>query len=193
VPDAPTHPMPPRRRRAGLLTTLLTAPVLPLLLTACASMLPGPGETVTVAVHGPIAVKDLTGRRNVAAARAALQAAGIGEQEVAAGRVIYVHCAVMSDGWWDSLAILPEGFAGPLDGRALRLRVQDRGDNDRLGVNHVVGVTEPPLRRGGLAYRVIPDWRERGLRNNYEEQPPAGGPRSAYLIVQGSWLVRCNP
>lgn len=180
----------PAGRRAGRLAALLL--LLPMLLAACSSMLPGPGDTATVAVHAPISVRDLTARRNVAAARAALQAAGIGEAEIAAGRVLLVHCAVMSDGWWDSLAVLPEGFAGPLDGRVLRLQVQDRGDNDRLGVNRVVGVTEPPLRRGGLAYRTIPDWRERGLRNNFEEQPPAGGPRSAYLIVQGSWLVRCR-
>ena len=25
-----------------------------------------------------------------------------------------------------------------------------------------------------------------------EEQPPAGGPREAYLVVQGSWVVRCR-
>ncbi|MCW5632750.1 MAG: hypothetical protein KIT17_05370 [Rubrivivax sp.] len=160
-------------------------------LPGCAS-LPAPGETVTVAVHAPITPHDLTRRRQIAAARPALQAAGIGEADVAAGRVLFVHCAVTSDGWWDSLAVLPPGFAGSLDGRALTLQVADRGDNDRLPVNRVVAVAQPRLGPGGLAYRAIPDWRERGLRNNFEEQPPAGGPRAAYLIVQGSWLVRCR-
>lgn len=159
------------------------------LLSACGS-LPEPGETVTVAVHGPIGAQDLT-RRDVSAARPALQAAGIGTPEIAAGRVLRVHCAITTDGWWDSLALLPADF-GPLDGRALTLEVNDRGDNDRLPVNRIVGRTEPPLREGGRAYRFIPDWRERGLRHNFEQQPPAGGPSEAYLVVQGSWLVRCR-
>jgi len=68
----------------------------------------------------------------------------------------------------------------------------DRHACDRLAVNRVVGLAEPPLRAGGSAYRFIPDSRERGLRDNVEEQPPAGGPRDAYLVVQGSWVVRCR-
>jgi len=159
------------------------------LLCSCGSM-PDRGETVTVGVHGAISAQDLT-RRDLAAARPALQAAGIDADAIAAGRVLRVSCAVTTDGWWDSLAVLPADF-GALDGRALVLQVSDPGDNDRLGVNRVVGRTEPPLRAGGLAYRFIPDWRERGLRINYEEQPPAGGPREAYLIVQGSWVLRCR-
>jgi len=159
------------------------------LLAGCGT-LPDRGETVTVAVHGPIGAQDMY-RRDVAAARPALQAAGIAEQEIAAGRVLRVSCAITTDGWWDSLAVLPADF-GPLDGRALVLRVADRGDNDRLPVNPIAGRAEPPLRAGGPAYRLIPDWRERGLRNNFEERPPAGGPREAYLVVQGSWLVRCR-
>jgi hypothetical protein len=159
------------------------------LLAGCGSM-PEAGETVTVAVHRPITAQDLN-RRDVAAARPALQAAGIGAPEIAAGRLLRVQCAVTTDGWWDSLAVLPADF-GPIDGRALMLQVTDRGDNDRLAVNRVVGRAEPPLGDGGRAYRMIPDWRERGLRNNYEEQPPAGGPREAYRVVQGSWVVRCR-
>lgn len=168
---------------------MLAAALAACLLSGCGS-LPEPGEAVTVAVHGPISVQDLT-RRSIAAARPALQAAGIGAEEIAAGRVLWVHCAVTTDGWWDSLAVLPADF-GPLDGRALMLQVSDRGDNERLAVNRITGRAQPRLGAGGRAYRLIPDWRERGLRNNYEEQPPAGGPREAYLIVQGSWLVRCR-
>lgn len=159
-------------------------------LIGCASM-PGPGETVTVAAGRPITAQDLETRRDVAAARPALQAAGMGPAEIAAGRVLRVQCAVMTDGWWDSLAILPSGFGAPGD-RALVLQVADRGDNDRLPVNRVLARAEPPLGAGGQAYRFIPDWRERGLRRNFEEQPPAGGPRSEYLKVQGAWLVRCR-
>ncbi|HLS54955.1 MAG TPA: hypothetical protein VK052_02715 [Zeimonas sp.] len=156
----------------------------------CAS-LPDSGETVTVAVVGPVTDRDIALRRDVAAARPALLAAGMGSAEIASGRVLRVQCGVMTDGWWDSLAIVPPDF-GPLDGRALTLKVVDRGDNDRLPVNRILGRAEPPLGPGGPAHRMIPDWRERGLRNNYEERPPAGGPRSAYLIVQGSWVVRCR-
>lgn len=180
-----TRVHPPAAGRRVLRATLTIC----LLLCGCGS-LPDHGETVTVAVHGPINAQDLA-RRNVAAARPALQAAGIGAQEIAAGRVLWVHCAVTTDGWWDSLAVLPPDF-GPLDGRALMLQVTDQGDNDRLAVNRIAGRAEPRLGAGGRAYRFIPDWRERGLRDNYEEQPPAGGPREAYLIVQGSWLVRCR-
>lgn len=159
-------------------------------LSACASM-PGPGERVTVSSGRPITPQDLETRRDVAAARSALQAAGIGPADVAAGRVLRVQCAVMTDGWWDSLAILPAGLDASGD-RALVLEVADRGDNDRLPVNRVVARAEPPLGPGGQAYRFIPDWRERGLSRNFERQPPAGGPQADYLVVQGSWLVRCR-
>jgi hypothetical protein len=159
-------------------------------LVGCASA-PGVGDVVTVEAGKPLTAQDLAGRRDMVAARPSLRAAGIGPAEIAAGRVVRVTCAMMSDGWWDSLAVLPPDF-GPLDDRALTLAVTDRGDNDRLAVNRVLSRAEPALRPGGLAYRFIPDWRERGLRNNFEETPPAGGPRAAYRIVQGSLLLRCR-
>lgn len=179
-----------RRMASRALAALFAAAAVLGGLSGCGSM-PGPGDVVTVEAVKPITAQDLAGRRDIAAARPALQAAGIGPAEIAAGRVVRVTCAVTSDGWWDSLAVLPPDF-GPLDDRALTLAVTDRGDNDRLAVNRVLSRVEPPLRRGGLAYRFIPDWRERGLSNNFEETPPAGGPRAAYLIVQGSWLARCR-
>ena len=177
-------------RPSAMTAAPLAACVLILGLAGCASM-PGPGETVTVSVGRPVTAQDLETRRDVAAARPALQAAGIGPAEIAAGRVLRVQCAVMTDGWWDSLAILPPGFGAPGD-HALVLAVADRGDNDRLPVNRVVARAEPPLGPGGQAYRFIPDWRERGLSRNFERQAPVGGPPSEYLIVQGSWLVRCR-
>lgn len=156
-------------------------------LAGCGS-LPAPGSVVTVAPRGAITPQDLERRPDV---RAALEAQGIGPAEIAAGRVLWVQCAVVTDGWWDSLAIVPAGLA-LAPGRALTLTVTDQGTNDRLAVNRITALAEPPLGPGGLAYRLIPDWRERGLRNNYEEQPPQGGPRAAYLKVQGSWVVRCR-
>lgn len=178
--------MRPRRGRSRRLATCAVLAGL----AGCAS-LPGPGETVTVSAGPPITAQDLDTRREVAAARPALQAAGIGQAEIAAGRVLRVQCAVMTDGWWDSLAVLPAGIGASGD-RALVLEVADRGDDRRLPVNRVIARAEPPLGPGGQAYRFIPDWRERGLARNFERQPPAGGPPSEYLIVQGSWLVRCR-
>ncbi|PPE64988.1 hypothetical protein [Caldimonas caldifontis] len=159
-------------------------------LAGCGS-LPAPGSVVTVAPRGAITPQDLERRPDVRAARAALEAQGIGPAEIAAGRVLWVQCAVVTDGWWDSLAIVPAGLT-LAPGRALTLTVTDPGTNDRLAVNRITALAEPPLGPGGLAYRLIPDWRERGLRNNYEEQPPQGGPRAAYLKVQGRWVVRCR-
>ena len=160
-------------------------------LAGCAAM-PRPGESVTVAVSRPLTMQDWTSNdQAVANARPALRAAGIDADAIAQGRVLRVHCAVMSDGWWDSLAVLPPGF-GPVNNQALRLQVHDTGDNDRLAVNPVLARATLPLGPGGPAYDIIPDWRARGLSRNYQEKPPDGGPRAAYLIVQGSWLVRCR-
>lgn len=180
--------MPGLSVRARLM--VVAAAVACIALAGCASM-PGAGDTVTMGVVGPITEADLASRRDVAAARPALQATGVGPAEIAAGRVVRLKCAVMTDGWWDSLAVLPAGLH-PSHGQALVVAVSDLGDNARLPVNRVVARVEPALGPGGLAYRMIPDWRERGLRNNHEEIPPAGGPRAAYLKVQGSWVVRCR-
>ena len=178
------------RRPAATAAAPLAACALLAALAGCAA-LPAPGETVTVSAGRPVSARDIETRRDLAAARPALQAAGIGAAALAAGRVLRVQCAVMADGWWESLAILPAGL-GPVGDRALLLRVNDRGDNDRLPVNRVLALAEPPLGPGGQAYRFVPDWREREMRRNFVEQPPAGGPRSEYLIVQGAWLVRCR-
>ena len=188
MPQDPSSP--PRRLAKASPLGLAACAMAAGLMAGCATYFPGPGETVTAEVVRPLTVRELDGRRDVAAARPALKAAGIGEAEIAAGRVVRVHCGVVTDGWWDSLAVVPEGF-GPLDDRVLTVQVLDRGDNDRLPVNRVVG--RSPLGPGGLAYRAIPNWRERGLRDNFERKDPEGGPPSSYLVVQGSWLVRCRP
>lgn len=180
----------PSRQRRLYRASALLASLLTLALGGCGS-LPRPGEVVSVAANRPLTLRDLGGMHSAAAARPALQAAGMGPAEIAAGRVLRVQCAVTTDGWWDSLAVLPADF-GPIDQRALLLRVVDAGDNDRLPVNFVTGRVEPALGQGGQAYTFIPDWRERGLSRNFERVAPAGGPASDYLVVQGSWVVRCR-
>lgn len=163
-----------------------------LVITSGCGSLPAPGETVLVASQGVLTPETLQARRDAAAVRPLLQAAGIGPAELAAGRVLRVQCAVMTDGWWDSLAILPANAAAP-DGRALQLRVSDSGSNERIAVNQLIGPAEPEVRGGGLAYRFVPDWKERGLSKNYEPVPLPQGQEHRFLVVQGSYVVKCRP
>ncbi len=163
---------------------LLALAAASLVFTSGCGSLPGPGETVLVASKGTLTQEGLQARRDAAAVRPMLQAAGIGPAELAAGRVLRVQCAVMTDGWWDSLAILPAN-APARDGRALQLRVSDSGTNDRIAVNHVIGPAEPEARGGGLAYRFVPDWKERGLSRNYEPVPLPKGQEGKFLVLQG--------
>jgi hypothetical protein len=177
---------------ACLRTLLLTLASASLLLAGGCGSLPAPGETVLVASQGTLTQEALQARRDAAAVRPLLQAAGIGPAELAAGRVLRVQCAVMSDGWWDSLAILPADAPQP-DGRAMRLRVSDSGTNERIAVNQLLGPAEPEVRGGGLAYRLIPDWKQRGLSTNYEPVPLPQGQKRHFLVVQGSYMVKCRP
>ncbi len=87
---------------------------------------------------------------------------------------------------------MPPGMAVH-KGATLRARVLDSGTNDRAGLLEVISLASPQLPPGGQAYRFIPDWRERGLSRNFErvELPPEH--RGNYLVVQGSYMVRCSP
>ncbi|MCW5652351.1 hypothetical protein [Hydrogenophaga sp.] len=126
------------------------------------------------------------------AERRGVQSAGVTEADVAAGRLVRVQCAMMTDGWWPSLGLLPAGQQGQ-GGTVVRLRVDDAGDNDRLAVNPVLGPMVPPLAPGGRAYRAIPDWKERGLSSNFERVPLPAAQADRYLVVQGAYLVKCRP
>ncbi|TFZ00604.1 hypothetical protein EZ313_19305 [Ramlibacter henchirensis] len=161
-----------------------------MLYSGCASV-PAQNTVATVQVYKVFAHRDKYGLSLRPSELAGLRAAGVDDNEVAAGRVVGVHCAVMADGWWDSLAVLPPGLQAG-EGTTLRVRVVDPGDNQRLGVSTVVDVpAQLPSRE--LAYRYVPNWRELGRRNNFEriELPPQL--RDKYLIVQGSYLLKCNP
>lgn len=162
--------------------------LLPLaLLSGCASA-PQRGETITVAVNAVLRdPADLVGSE-----RAALAASPVDPAAMAEGRLLRVNCAVMSDGSWGGLALLPPGDrAGP--GQALRLTLQDPGDNSRDGVNRVtdtVRLPDPHSRR--QAYTFVPDWRERGRSSNIDPVPLPEADRGRYLVVQGSYLIRCS-
>lgn len=120
-----------------------------------------------------------------------LRAAGVSNDDIAAGRVVGVHCAVMTDGWWEGIATLPAGLFA-VEGTTMRVRVIDSGNNERLGVNEFVELL-PQLPRGGQAYRFVPNWRELGRRNNFERIELPVELREKYLIVQGSYLLKCKP
>jgi hypothetical protein len=169
--------------RPGLSALALAAAAL----AGCGS-LPTAGTTVTVAISRLLDARDIA--RLKPAERANLQAAGIGATEVAAGRVARVHCAVMTDGWWDALAVLPSGSRA---GTVVRMQVTDAGDNERLGVNRVAADARLDLPADLPAYRAIPDWREAGRRDNFERIPLPAGLEGRYSIVHGSWLVNCRP
>lgn len=123
--------------------------------------------------------------------RQAAQAVGLADADVAAGRLVRVHCAMMTDGWWAGLAVLPPAMQAAR-GTVVRMRMDDAGGNDRNGVNAVVSPMVPTLTSGQQAYRFIPDWKERGLSNNFERVPLAPEHAARYLIVQGSYLIKCR-
>lgn len=148
-------------------------------LAACATY-PRPGDVVTMEINWAVGLDDAIPRD-----------AGIRLEDVKAGRVLLMRCATSTDSWWSSLAVLPE-HAAHMDRRVWTMLVLDRGTNDRRPVNPLLAPVEPPLGQGGLAYRPVLDWRERGLWTNVERQPPAGGPESNYLVIQGSWVIRCR-
>lgn len=160
-------------------------------LGACASA-PAPQSVATAAVWAVVSPAEFqAGSGLKAAERAALRSAGVGDSDVAAGRVVKLHCGTMSDGWWEALGVLPVGVSAAR-GTVVHLRVLDVGDNDRLGVNPVLRLSSPPLPSGQLAYRFVPNWRELGRSNNVErvELPP--GLQGRYEVVQGSYLVKCR-
>jgi hypothetical protein len=163
------------------------------LAAGCAS---GPrlGSDAWVAVDAVLTARDLSGHRgysvrlNLDAER--LRAAGVDDAAVAAGRVALVSCSPSVDATWSSFAILPPELAVQR-GQVVRLRVLEDSGNDRLGLNTVVGGAQPGLPGSRLAYRAIPDWRERGLANNFERIPLPPEHAGRYRIVQGSYVIAC--
>lgn len=160
------------------------------LLSACASS-PPRDSVATAVVWRVLTPDDLQPGKLRPEERRALLAAPLAADDLATGRVVGLQCAMMTDGWWNSLGLLPQGMQ-VRRGDVVRLQVEDQGDNDRTAFNRVLGL-EPGLLGSMSAYRAIPDWRERGLLANFERVPLSAEIRSRYLVVQGSYLIRCKP
>jgi len=171
------------------LSLLLLMAALSVFLAGCGSM-PVQNSVVTVQVWEVFGKADKHKRQLKPLELARLKAAGVSDDDIAAERVVGVHCAVMADGWWEGLAILPAGVAAA-EGTTMRVRVIDAWDNERLGVNEFVEFP-PQLPRGGQAYRIVPNWRELGRRNNFERIELPAELRDKYLVVQGSYLLKCT-
>jgi hypothetical protein len=163
------------------------------LLAGCASG-PPVGGHAWVGISEIAKVSDLSGhelysaKRNVDSQR--LAAAGLTPADVDAGRFALVGCSPSVDTWWPSYAVLPPGLAAK-PGQVVKIRVQEDTANDRLAINPVVGGIEPGLSSKLRAYELIPDWRERGLRNNYKKIKLPPELRGRYRIVQGSYGIAC--
>jgi hypothetical protein len=164
-----------------------------LVLMGCASG-PPVGGTAWVGVDAVLTAADLQGhrghsvRRNLDGAR--LAAAGVTEADIAAGRLLLVSCSPSIDATWSSFAIAPPGVVARR-GEVLQLQVREDSGNERLGLNRITGGIEPGLRDTMPAYRAIPDWRERGLSNNFERLPLPPALQGRYRIVQGSYVIAC--
>lgn len=170
------------------LLPLLRVAALGAVVSGCASM-PAQNDLATVQVR-KVYGADRPGLGLKPAEVAALRSAGLTDEELRSGRVVSVDCAVMSDGWWESLVILPPGVQAR-EGATLRVRVLDPGNNDRPAVSAFVA-WPAQLPKGGQAYRFVPNWRELGRRSNLErvELPPEL--RDKYLIVQSTYMLKCS-
>lgn len=171
------------------LGTVISASVLAL--AGCASS-PPVGSLTTATVWSVMTPQEWAAKSGLKPAeRQALLRAGVDENVVAAGRVVKLHCAMMTDGWWETLGLVPEGVPVTKN-TTLRLRMQDAGDNERMGVNIVLGRAPTQLPAGQAAYRFLPNWKEQGLSSNYERVKLPAELQGKYEIVQGSYLVKCQ-
>ena len=175
--------MTPTRTAATVLVTALLA--------ACASA-PPIDSVATVAVQGTVTPADLqAGHSHAIKVRRALQAAGIGNNVVAAGRVVRVACATMSDGTWGGVGVLPAGARAANDS-VWRIRVLDVGDNDREAVNPLLDAVPSLNWSGKPAYTFVPNWRELGRSTNIDPVPLPGSQTGHYHVVFSRYLVRCT-
>lgn len=161
------------------------------LLGACASA-PPINTLALVAVQATVTLADLQANHTQAIrTRAALKSAGIDNGMVAAGRVVRVACAMMTDGTWGGLGVLPEGAVATKDS-VWRIRVLNAGDNEYDPVN-LITESVPALQWSGkAAYTFVPNWRELGRYSNLDPVPLPTDQAGRYHVVFSRYLVRCT-
>lgn len=133
----------------------------------------------------------LHGHTQAIKVRQALQAAGIGSDVVSAGRVVRVACAMMTDGTWGGVGVLPPGMRAANDS-VWRIHVRDVGDNDLEGVNPMIEPVRSLTWSGKAAYTFVPNWRELGRTTNLDTVPLPGDQSGHYRVVFSRYLVRCG-
>lgn len=161
-------------------------------LAGCASA-PPVDSVAVVAVVRTVIPGDLEGQHTRARQdRQALQDAGVDNNAVAAGRVVRVACAMMTDGTWGGLGILPQG-AQAAPGSVWRLRVAEIGNNDRVPVNALIEPLPQFTWSGKSAYTFVPNWRELGRWTNIDPVELPRDQRGHYHVVFSHFLVSCRP
>ena len=161
------------------------------LLVACASA-PPINALALVAVQATVTPGDLQANHSQAMRmRAALKTAGIDNEVVSAERVVRVACAMMTDGTWGGLGVLPEG-AVALKDSVWRIRVLSVGDNDIEAVNPITEAMPELHWSGKAAYTFVPNWRELGRYSNLESVALPKDQAGRYHVVFSRYLVRCN-
>lgn len=165
------------------------APIL-VLLSACASQ-PRSTETIWITV-ADVYSKDKLNQSYNAQLRERFRSAGFSEQDIEQGRLIRVACGLGTDYTWGSYAYLPLGMKVKKED-VLRLRIDDPGTDDRMGMNSVLSQVEWFKWPGSLhAYRYIPDWKERNLFLNFERIPLEPGQQGRYVVSHGAYIIKCR-
>ncbi len=159
-------------------------------LTGCASQ-PRGMETVWVTVVQVYSPEDMQRPWNQALLSRA-RAVGISEKDIKAGRLLRVACGLGTDYTWGSYGYLPQEGAVRVD-EIVRLKVEDPSNDDRLGLNPVLGRVEDFGFPGSTrAYRYLPDWKEKGRFLNFERIPLAPEQEGHYEISHGNYVIKCR-
>lgn len=161
------------------------------LLGACASA-PPLNTLALVAVQATVTPSDLQANHSQAIRmRAALKIAGVDNGVVTAGRVVRVACAMMTDGTWGGLGVLPEGAVAAKDS-VWRIRVLNPGDNEHDPVNFIAESVPELQWSGKSAYTFVSNWRELGRYSNLDPVPLPKDEAGRYHVVFSRYLVRCT-